>query len=71
MVLLGTYTAKNAAFGTKSELVMTDSNALSESGLEWPHNGITLEHQSTQVQKLKQKGSIIRFHASQTPFSKS
>ena len=48
---------------------MTDSNALSESGLECPHNGNLLEHQSTKVQKLKQKGSILRFHASQTPFS--
>ena len=63
-VFLGTYTAKNAALGTKSELVMTDSDALSEAGSECPHNGNMLEHQSTQVEILKQEGSMLRFHAS-------
>ena len=59
-VFLGTYTAKNAALGTKFELVVADSTALSRAGFECPPNGNMLEHQSTQVQKLKQEG-IVNF----------
>ena len=63
-VFLGTYTAKNAALGTKFELEVADSTALSRAGFECPPNGNMLKHQSTQVQKLKQEGIVYWFFLS-------
>ena len=60
-VSLGTYTAKNAALGTTFELEVADSTALSRAGFECPPNGNMLEHQSTQIQKLKQEGIVYSF----------
>ena len=70
-VFLGTYTAKSAALGTKSELILADFTALSREGFECPPNRNMLKHHSTQAQTLKQDGSILRIRASYTPFSKT